>query len=99
MVPGEAILFLGSTYHAGGANKTRDQNRPVHGLFFCRGTHRAEENVYLEFPLDQVKSWTEKEQARMGYEISSPNLGFIDFVSPIHFINGTYDPDNLVDLD
>jgi ectoine hydroxylase-related dioxygenase (phytanoyl-CoA dioxygenase family) len=99
MVPGEALLFLGSTYHAGGANLTTDQNRPVHGFFFCRGTHRAEENVYLEFPTEQVRTWTEKEQARIGYNISSPNLGFIDFVSPMHYINGTYDPNNLVDLD
>lgn len=99
MVPGEALLFLGSFYHAGGANKTTDQNRPFHGLFFCRGTHRAEENAYLEFPTEQVKTWSEKEQSRLGYAISSLNLGFIDFVSPIHIINGTYNPDHLVDLD
>lgn len=96
MVPGEALLFLGSFYHAGGANRTADQNRPVHGLFFCGGTHRAEENVYMEFDNEQVKTWSEKEQSRMGYATSSPNLGFVDFVSPMHIINGTYDPNHLV---
>ncbi|KAJ9271222.1 hypothetical protein DTO212C5_2572 [Paecilomyces variotii] len=93
MVPGEALLFLGSMYHAGGANQSTSTNRPVHGLFFCRGTHRAEENFYLEFPTEEVRSWTEKEQIRTGYNISSPNLGFIDFVSPMHIINGRWKPD------
>lgn len=91
MVPGEALFFLGSLYHAGSANQST-KNRPVHGLFFCRGTHRAEENFYLEFPTEQVATWSEKEQKRTGYDISSPNLGFIDFVSPIHIINGRWKP-------
>lgn len=42
MKPGEAYCMLGGTYHAGGANTTLDQKRPMHGLFFCRGTLRTE---------------------------------------------------------
>ncbi|KAJ2903514.1 phytanoyl-CoA dioxygenase family protein [Zalerion maritima] len=102
MKPGEALMFLGSMYHAGGANVTKDQHRPVHGLFFCRGNMRAEENVYLGFPEEQVKEWSDKELRRTGYAISSPNLGFVDFVSPMHLIKGTWKPEEhefLVDLD
>jgi ectoine hydroxylase-related dioxygenase (phytanoyl-CoA dioxygenase family) len=47
MKPGEAYCMLGGTYHAGGANQTLDQKRPMHGIFFCRGTLRTEENQYL----------------------------------------------------
>lgn len=42
MKPGEAFCMLGGTYHAGGANTTTDQKRPMHGLFFCRGILRTE---------------------------------------------------------
>lgn len=35
----------------------------------------------------------------MGYEVSSPNIGFVDFVSPSLFLSGDYDPENLHDLD
>lgn len=48
MHPGEALLFLGSTYHAGGTNSTADRTRPMHGLFYCRGTLRGE--VCRRFP-------------------------------------------------
>jgi ectoine hydroxylase-related dioxygenase (phytanoyl-CoA dioxygenase family) len=42
MMPGEAFCMLGGLYHAGGANTTTDQKRPMHGLFFIRGIYRQE---------------------------------------------------------
>ena len=39
---GDAVCFLGSTYHGGGENRTRDEKRPMHGLFFTRGYYRQE---------------------------------------------------------
>lgn len=41
MDTGEALLFLASTAHAGGANTT-DGRRTVHGFFFCRAFIRPE---------------------------------------------------------
>lgn len=41
MTVGEAFLFLGSTVHAGGANRT-SQSRPMHGFFYCRSWMRPE---------------------------------------------------------
>jgi len=35
----------------------------------------------------------------MGMCISSPNLGFVDFLPPIAFLSGDYDPENIPDLD
>lgn len=88
MQPGEALMFLGSTYHAGGSNTTADQTRPVHSMFFCRGTHRQEENQYLAYTADEVLSWSEQEQMLMGYAVSSPSLGYVDFVTPAQFFKG-----------
>lgn len=36
--PGDATLFLGSTYHAGGANVTEDEVRETVGIFLTRGS-------------------------------------------------------------
>lgn len=42
MQKGDAYVMLGSTYHAGGANKTETERRTLHGLFFSRGYLRSE---------------------------------------------------------
>lgn len=42
MNPGEVLLVLGSTWHAGGANKTKDVRRPQNTFFFTRGMYRPE---------------------------------------------------------
>ena len=51
MKVGEALLFLGSTVHAGGGNASA-QPRPVHGFFYCRSWMRPE--VCLYWPVDAV---------------------------------------------
>jgi ectoine hydroxylase-related dioxygenase (phytanoyl-CoA dioxygenase family) len=38
---GEALFFLSSTVHGGGANTTT-RSRAVHGFFYCRGHIRPE---------------------------------------------------------
>lgn len=35
----------------------------------------------------------------MGYTVSSPNIGFVDFVQPSQYLYGDYDRENLHDLD
>jgi len=88
MQPGEALIFLGSLYHAGGANRTVNSRRPVHSMFFCRGTHRQEENQYLAYTSKEVLGWSEEVQRLVGFDVSSPNLGYVDFVSPAQFMKG-----------
>lgn len=58
-----------------------------------------QENVYLANSTEEVLSWSPKIQRIMGYEISSPNLGFIDFIAPNKYLAGDYDPDQPGDLD
>jgi ectoine hydroxylase-related dioxygenase (phytanoyl-CoA dioxygenase family) len=88
MQKGDAYCMLGGTYHAGGENTTIDQTRPMHGLFFVRGVMRSEENQYLIHSKEEVLSWSPKVQRIMGFHLSSPNIGFTDFQSPVEFMQG-----------
>ncbi|KAL1311790.1 hypothetical protein AAFC00_001873 [Neodothiora populina] len=99
MNKGDAYVMLGSTYHAGGANQTTDTKRPMHGMFFCRGYMRSEENQYLIHSPEEVMSWSPEAQRIMGYTVSAPNIGFVDFIDPGKYLSGDYDPDNLHDFD
>ena len=48
---------------------------------------------------DEVLSWSPEVQRIMGFTVSSPNIGFVDFVQPSRFIEGNYDEESLGDLD
>ncbi|TVY38598.1 Dioxygenase [Lachnellula occidentalis] len=96
---GDSLCFLGGLYHAGGHNLTQNQKRPMHGLFFCRGYLRTEECAYLAYSTEEVLSWSHKVQARMGYTVSSPNIGFVDFIQPYKYLAGDYDPNAPGDVD
>lgn len=98
MKKGDAFCFLGGTYHAGGENITKDQVRPMHGLFFTRGYMRSEENQYLIHSKEEVLSWPAAVQRRMGFHLSSPNIGFVDFQSPVEWMQGV-ERDHWVDPD
>jgi ectoine hydroxylase-related dioxygenase (phytanoyl-CoA dioxygenase family) len=78
--------MLGGVYHAGGANTTPDEWRIVHGLFFTRGYMRQEEDVYLANTTEEVLSWSQEAQKIAGFSISSPNVGFVNFLSPIQYL-------------
>lgn len=88
MEVGDCWIMLGGLYHAGGANITRDEKRTVHGLFFVRGYLRQEENIYLANSAEAVASWSPEVQKALGYTISSPNIGFVEFVPPVDYLAG-----------
>jgi hypothetical protein len=58
-----------------------------------------QENAYLSNSTEDVLSWSHEVQARMGYTVSSPNIGFVDFVQPYKYLAGDFDPNQPGDLD
>ncbi|GAT22996.1 phytanoyl-CoA dioxygenase family protein [Aspergillus luchuensis] len=92
-------VMLGGLYHAGGANVTQNERRVVHGMFFTRGFHRQEENVYLANTAEEVLSWSPEAQKVMGYEVSSPNIGFVGFQTPLQYLRGEEVGDAFGDFD
>lgn len=99
MEVGDCWIMLGSLYHAGGSNTTQNEKRSVHGMFFVRGYMRQEENVYLATPPEEVLTWSAKAQKAMGYTLSSPNIGFVEFIPPVPFLAGAERGDALGDFD
>ena len=66
MAAGSAVLYLGSTLHAGGANPTEVRRRGMH-VSYCVGWLRTEENQYLSTPIDVVRKLPPEAQALLGY--------------------------------
>lgn len=66
MAAGSAIIYLGSTLHAGGANTTTERRRGMH-VSYCLGWLRTEENQYLANPIDVVRTLPRDAQALLGY--------------------------------
>jgi ectoine hydroxylase-related dioxygenase (phytanoyl-CoA dioxygenase family) len=69
MAAGSAVLYLGSTLHAGGANVTADVRRRAMHVSYCLGWLRTEENQYLATPIDVVRSLPREAQALLGYAV------------------------------
>ncbi len=88
MEPGDALIFLSSMRHAGGANQVTDLSDPLarrvmFSYFFNRGYLRQEENMLVSIPRDVVLGMSEDMQKLIGYEASSSHCGFVDFKSPV----------------
>jgi ectoine hydroxylase-related dioxygenase (phytanoyl-CoA dioxygenase family) len=67
MAAGSAVVYLGSTIHAGGANVTSDLWRRGMHLSYVVGWLRTEENHYLAAPPDAVRALPRASQELLGY--------------------------------
>jgi ectoine hydroxylase-related dioxygenase (phytanoyl-CoA dioxygenase family) len=77
MPRGSVVLYLGSTFHGGGANTTDTVRRGVN-IDYVVGWVRQEENQYLSYTLDEVRQFPERIQRLLGYEVGAYALGYID---------------------
>jgi ectoine hydroxylase-related dioxygenase (phytanoyl-CoA dioxygenase family) len=67
MKSGSALLFLGSTHHGGGTNRTADRYRTGLTSGLDSASVRQEENMYLALSPDVVKSYPEHVQRLLGW--------------------------------
>lgn len=68
MPAGAAVLYLGSTYHAGGTNSTDGEERRGFHLSFVLGWLRTEENNTLSTPPDVARHLPRRAQELLGYK-------------------------------
>jgi ectoine hydroxylase-related dioxygenase (phytanoyl-CoA dioxygenase family) len=81
MEPGSVLLFLGSTLHAGGANRS---NAPRRGILisYCLGWLRQFEAQTLIYPPAIAREFPTELSELIGYSIHRPNLGNYEGQSP-----------------
>ena len=87
MKPGSVLIWLGSTQHGGGANRSR---KPRTGLTvsYSLGWLRQAENQYLAYPPDVARGFPEKLQELIGYKVHRPNLGWYEGQEPDVLFDG-----------
>ncbi len=95
--PGDATIFVGHLYHAGGANITQDEWREIVGIFMAKGFYRQAENEYLTVPPERCKELqlTPAELRVLGYRISEPICGFFKYEDPMESVFGIIDNETI----
>lgn len=78
MAAGSALIFLGSTYHAGGENRTQDELRTGLTIALDAANLRQEENMYLALPKAVVATYSEEVQRLLGWSAGSNNMGWVE---------------------
>ena len=85
---GDALMYLGSLWHGGGANRT---DRPRLGvvLHYAVSWLRPVENHVLVVPPDVARVLPERLQELLGYNIHPPFIGYVDGRHPRRAMNST----------
>lgn len=87
MASGSAVVYLGSTLHAGGANTSNAWRRGVH-MSYCLGWLRTEENNVLAVPPDIARTLSPRARELLGYGVHDAiadlggYLGMVDMHNP-----------------
>ena len=92
MPAGSAVVYLGSTIHAGGTNSTPDRWRRGMHMSFVVGWLRTEENNYLSTPPDVARTLPRRSQELLGYSahdayrFGGGYLGAVDLLDPVELM-------------
>jgi ectoine hydroxylase-related dioxygenase (phytanoyl-CoA dioxygenase family) len=74
MAPGDALIFLGSTLHGAGGNRSGEVRRGMI-VSYCLGWLKPYENQWLAYPPDIARGFSRELAALVGYRQHRPNLG------------------------
>lgn len=85
--PGAVILWLGATLHGGGPNTTDAIRRGV-VMSYSVGWLAPAEKLLLSIPPTLAKTFPERLQRLIGYQIHRPNLGWIEGRDPLEWLRG-----------
>lgn len=86
--PGDAIVFLGSTLHGAGANRSTDVRAAV-VVSYCLGWLKPYENQWLAYPPAVARAFAPELAGLIGYRQHRPNLGNYEGVCPSVLLQDT----------
>lgn len=81
MPSGSAIVFLGTLWHRGGANRSQ-ASRLALSTQYCEPWARQQENYTLAIPPEIVATFSERVQELIGYSIHPPFMGHTGGLHP-----------------
>ena len=87
MTKGSVLVWVGSLWHGGGANRT-DRRRVGVAMNYCAGYLRQQENQQLGIPVETAKRFPRRLQELVGYSIYNGLIGHIDKQHPGKLILG-----------
>ncbi|HUO05799.1 MAG TPA: phytanoyl-CoA dioxygenase family protein [Candidatus Binataceae bacterium] len=88
MKRGSVLVWNGSLWHGGGANRTTDQVRVGIAMNYCAGYIRQQENQQLGIPREIAARFSPKLKDMVGYGVYRGLIGHIDKHSPANAILG-----------
>jgi len=83
---GSAIVFLGSTLHGAGANRSAVPRRGII-VSYCLGWLKPYENQWLAYPPHIAKAFPSTLAGLIGYRQHRPNLGNVEGLCPSVLLN------------
>lgn len=93
-MPAGSVLFLhGSTWHGGGANLTRDQQRYGLSIQFVAGWCRQQQNLMLGTDPEVVAGYPRRLQELIGYSLYQNVMGHVDREHPLTLLGLDVKPD------
>lgn len=95
--PGDAIVFLGSTLHGAGANRSAGVRRGII-VSYCLGWLKPYENMWLAYPPEIARDFPPDLAALAGYAQHRPNLGNFEGQCP-SILFGGYPDDPIAAVD
>ncbi len=87
MPRGSVLVFNGSIWHGGGANRSGDTRVGI-AMNYCAGYIRQQENQQLGIPREVAKGFSPRLRKLVGYGIYRGLLGHIDKCSPVDLLDG-----------
>jgi len=81
MPAGSMVVFLGTLWHGGGANRTT-RDRLAFTNQYCAPWLRTQENFFLEVPRETTRTLRPTIQSLMGYSVYPPFMGMVDSMHP-----------------
>jgi ectoine hydroxylase-related dioxygenase (phytanoyl-CoA dioxygenase family) len=86
MPKGSVLIWHGSLWHGGGANRT-DQRRVGIAMNYCAGWIRQQENQQLGIPREIARRFSPRLRELCGYGVYNGLIGHIDKHSPVELLD------------
>jgi hypothetical protein len=86
MPAGSVIVFVGTLWHGGGANRT-DRPRLAASAQYCEPWLRTQENMSLSVPIEAARRRSAAMRRMLGYSIHPPFVGMVNGQSPLRLLD------------